>query len=52
MNRSLYLEHDGKVLLVDLIGNGPQAAEVQWTTEVQWACVKKKTVPPEGNTVS
>ena len=26
MTRSLYLEHDGKVLLVDLDGNGPQEA--------------------------
>jgi len=26
MSRSLYLEHDGKVLLVDLEGNGPQKA--------------------------
>ena len=24
MNTPLYLEHDGKVLLVDLDGNGPQ----------------------------
>ena len=34
MNRSLYLEHDGKVLLVDLNGIGPQKAVMGRTGDV------------------
>ena len=50
MSRSLYLEHDGKVLLVDLIGNGPQKAVMGRVGEVSLRLPTEKEVENMGLT--
>ncbi|MDP6889296.1 MAG: NUDIX hydrolase [Candidatus Thalassarchaeaceae archaeon] len=50
MNRSLYLEHDGKVLLVDLIGSGPQKAVMGRVGEVSLRLPTEKEVETMGIT--
>jgi len=48
MIRSLYLEHDGKVLLVDLIGSGPQKAVMGRVGEVSLRLPTEKEVETMG----
>ena len=50
MSRSLYLEHDGKVLLVDLIGNGPQKAVMGRVGEISLRLPTEKEVENMGLT--
>tara|TARA_B110000014_G_C19980325_1_gene507611 strand:+ start:188 stop:898 length:711 start_codon:yes stop_codon:yes gene_type:complete len=50
MNRTLYLEHDGKVLLVDFLGNGPQKAIMGRSGEVSLRLPTEKEVETMGIT--